>query len=97
MRKTLATLMLGISLVANAQIKPETDMYKYIPKGAEITMYDIDQNGTWDIFWYDKNKDKEQQDDELFFDVTGDSIPDMNFKELNDYIQSQEPKLEKNV
>jgi hypothetical protein len=49
------------------------------------------------MFWWDKNNDKIAQNEELFFDLTGDSVPDMNYEEFEKYIESIKPKLEKSA
>ncbi|MCK9568246.1 hypothetical protein M0R72_04815 [Candidatus Pacearchaeota archaeon] len=82
-------LFFGRNAIAQ-EIKPETDMFKYIPRGSHVIAYDLDNNGTLDIFWYDKNKDGKTQENELFFDVTDDSIPDMDCPTFQEYMLSKE-------
>ena len=87
-----ATGIIGGNVIAQ-EIKPETDMFKYIPRNSHVIAYDLDDNGTFDIFWHDKNKDGKTQDNELFFDVTEDSIPDMDYPTFQEYMLSQEKKI----
>ena len=71
----------------------EADRFKYIPEDEvffyrSIVIKGIDKVFT--VYWYDRNKDQEVQDDEVFIDINGDDIPDMI---LYDFMQWY--KLEK--
>jgi hypothetical protein len=100
MKKLISLLGAGILFFGSAtaqEVKPETDMFKYIPYGSDIAMYDEDNDGIFDVFWHDKNHDEEVQDDELFFDVTKDNIPDMDYPTFQEYKKSQEQKSEEST
>ena len=88
MRK-LITLLLGIKLISSVAASDfEIDPFKYIPEDTEIMVYDLNIDGTPDLFWWDKNKDNMIEPyTELFFDLNGDYIPDMNFTEFIEYFK----------
>ena len=91
MKKLLLFLLTGIlGTSVNAQeLRFETDKFKYIPKGAKETLYDIDENGTLDAVWWDKNRDGVRQDEEIFVELNEDGIPDMPYPEFKDWYEEQ--------
>jgi len=94
-------VFLGSSLFSQ-ELKLETNPYKFIPKGtpfSELYLFDlIKEDGIIDTYWWDKNKDKEPQDDEIFLDLNQDLIPDCSFKQYKDWEKSEaEKKLMKTL
>jgi len=89
--KKLITLLFAGLLTINA-FGFEKDMFKYIPQGTENLMaYDMNGNGLFDFFWYDKNKDGLMQNNEMFYDLNEDGIPDISHEEI---IQMYESKYD---
>jgi len=91
MKKLLLFLLAGIlGTSVNAQeLRFETDLFKYIPEGAKVTLYDVDENGTLDAVWWDKNRDGIRQDEEIFLELNGDGIPDMPYPEFKNWYEEQ--------
>ncbi len=90
MKKTLIALALASSIAANA-FAYETDMYKFIPEDADVSIGDFTGNGIPDVYWYDKNKNWIMENDEIFLDLNEDGIPDVSYEDLiNLYIFKKE-------
>ena len=101
MKKSLIaiTLGLGLTLGLNAQdYHIETNPYRFIPRSADwrdVFKYDINGDGTTDIFWWDKNPNRRKETDELFYEMNDDEIPDYNHEEFLEWRRGQEePKIE---
>jgi len=80
MKKLTALLFAGLAAVSVSAF--ETEPFKYIPKGTVIWKYDMNQNGKYDLFWWDKNKDGKMQNNERFYDLNEDGIPDISYEEI---------------
>lgn len=92
--KKLITLLLGLRFItAAAGFEFEKDPFKYIPEGANLMAFDMNGNGIYDFFWYDKNKDGIMQDDERFYDLNEDGIPDISHKEIIKMYKDKYDKL----
>jgi hypothetical protein len=72
-------------------IKTETNSNKYIPEWAKnVKERPFDTGyGLVIAYWWDKNKDGKPERDEMFFDINGDGIIDMDFPEIKAYISSR--------
>ena len=81
MKGKLISLVLMGSVALNVAAF-ETNEYKFIPKNALVTAYDIDMNGIIDFYWWDKNKDKRIAPDEIFIDLNQDGIPDICYEDV---------------
>ncbi len=75
----LTTLVLGGLLAVSSAFGYETDMNKYIPAGEQVYIYDFEQ---FKLILWDRNKDRVLQENEIFFDLNKDGIPDFSYKEL---------------
>ncbi len=97
MKNLTALVFAGFVLIAPA-FGYETDKFKYIPKGANVYMFDIDKNGTADFYWYDKKPDGIMQPEEIFIDLNQDGIPDISYKRLIEiYEQYEKFRKESNI
>ena len=93
--KTLKVIALSLALslgiigcVSSQDFKYEKDRNKYIPKRSKVHGYDLDCNGVYDAYWWDRNKDDELQEmEEMFVDLNDDGIPDMNYFEFTEFIE----------
>ncbi len=90
--KTLITLLLAGLITANA-FGFEKDPFKYIPEGEDIFIVDMDGNGIYDLIWWDKNKDGLMQNNERFYDLNEDGIPDISHEEIIQMYESKYDKL----
>jgi len=79
MKKLIALLFAGVTTLTFGF---ETEPFKYIPKGEYIIFYDMNGNGKYDMFWWDKNKDGKMQNNERFYDLNEDGIPDISYEEI---------------
>ena len=91
MKKELLTLLFGASVIVGA-FSYETNKFEFIPKGADVMMYDIDKNGVVDFYWWDKNKDNIMTPEEIFIDLNQDGIPDISYKELIRMYENERPR-----
>ena len=80
MKKLIAIIFTG--LITTNLFGFETDEFKYIPKGTNVFVYDLNRNGKYDMVWWDRNKDGNMQPDEIFIDLNEDGIPDISYKEM---------------
>lgn len=88
--KRLAPLLFAGLLTISSASAFEKDLYKYIPQGTNVWVYDFEF--TYAYFW-DKNNNGKAEIDEVFFDFNKDGIPDISFREIYDnYVTFQLPK-----
>jgi len=81
MKRLTALLFAGLVTIAPA-LAFEKDQFKLIPKGTIVSFYDIDQNGIYDFYWWDKNNDRYMTPNEIFLDLNQDGIPDITYEDL---------------
>jgi len=81
MKRLTALLFTGFVLTASA-FGYEKDPFKLIPRGTIVGMDDVDGNGVFDFYWWDKNKDEDMTSDEVFLDLNQDGIPDITYEDL---------------
>ncbi len=89
MKNLTALVFAGLVSIAPA-FGYETDKFKYIPKGTQVMVYDIDKNGIADFFWHDRNKDNIIQPEEIFIDLNEDGIPDISYEEIIELYKDNE-------
>ena len=91
-KKTLISLILAGGIAVNLGAY-ETDMYKFIPAEADVSIGDFTGNGIPDVYWYDKNKNGRAENNEMFFDLNEDGIPDVSYEDLiKNYLIFEKPQ-----
>ena len=60
----------------------ETNRFKLIPNGTPVINYDIDKNRIIDFYWWDKDKNKKMESNEILMDLNQDGIPDISYQKL---------------
>jgi hypothetical protein len=74
-----SALSVGLTTSAfSQQFHFQSDPYKFFPKNAFVSKYDSDHDGKIDTYWWDKNGDGIDQDDEVFYDIDEDGVPDIS-------------------
>lgn len=77
----------------NNGLRFSKDPYEFIPKGAHpVYAKDLTGDGILETYWWDKNKNKIAEEDEIFIDLNQDGIIDVS---LQDFIKLIEEKKQK--